>query len=135
MGADREVAIIFFDGECNLCNSSVNFIIQRDSKKKFNFASLQSDSAKNLLSTVLLEEKNLSTIILKKSEVLFFKSDAALEISKSLNGLWPIFYLFKIVPKFIRDLVYDYIASHRYRWFGKTTCMIPTPDLKARFLQ
>ncbi len=134
MGANHEVAIIFFDGECNLCNSSVNFIIMRDPENSFQFASMQSDFAKKALGNILFD-KGISTIILKKEGSLFFKSDAALEISRRLSGGWSLFYFFKIVPKFIRDFIYDFVASHRYRWFGKTSCHIPTPELKARFLE
>lgn len=134
MGTDREVGIIFFDGECNLCNGFVNFVIDHDKKNLFQFSSLQSSFAKQALGNIS-EESGLSTVIFKSKDSLYFKSDAALEISKSLSGLWPVFYIFKIVPKFVRDFMYDFIASHRYRWFGKTSCRIPTPDLKAKFLQ
>lgn len=134
MGADHPISIIFFDGECNLCNSSVNFIIRHDRRNIFQFSSLQSDFAKSALGNILFNT-GISTIILKKGDALFFKSDAALEISRSLSGGWPAFYFFKIVPKFIRDFIYDFVASHRYRWFGKTSCLIPTAELKARFLE
>lgn len=133
MGADREVAIVFFDGECNLCNSFVNFIIDRDPGNAFQFASLQSSFAQRELGNVSLQ-LGISTVVLKKKSTLYYKSDAALEILRGLSGAWPAFYIFKIVPRFIRNGVYDYIAARRYRWFGKTECRIPTPDLKARFL-
>lgn len=133
MGSDSEVAIVFFDGECNLCNSFVNFVIDRDPRNAFRFASLQSSFAKKELGNVSVES-GLNTVILKKNSVLFFKSDAALEILRMLSGAWPVFYIFKIVPKFIRDLIYDFVAARRYRWFGKNECRIPTPELKARFL-
>ena len=134
MGSDREVAIVFFDGECNLCNAFVNFIIRRDPKVLFSFASLQSSFAKNVLGGIFFE-KGMNTVILKKNNLLFFKSDAALEIVKNLSGLWPVFYFFKIVPKFIRDFVYDWIASNRYRWFGKTSCLVSSIELKTRFIE
>ncbi|HFS67003.1 MAG TPA: thiol-disulfide oxidoreductase DCC family protein [Flavobacteriia bacterium] len=127
--------IIFFDGVCNLCNASVQFVIKRDKKKQFLFASLQSDVAKN----ILLHKKmkiNLDSIVLLKGKQLFVKSDAALEILKDLGFPYCIIYVFKIIPKFIRDFVYDIIAKYRYQWFGKrATCMIPTNDLKKRFIE
>jgi predicted DCC family thiol-disulfide oxidoreductase YuxK len=134
MGADREVAIVFFDGECNLCNTFVNFIIKRDRKVHFNFASLQSSFASKFLGDNLVE-KGMNTVVLRKNSSLFFKSDAALEIAKNLSGLWPTFYILKIVPKFIRDFIYDWIAANRYRWFGKTSCLVPSEELKARFIE
>jgi predicted DCC family thiol-disulfide oxidoreductase YuxK len=134
MGTDREVGIVFFDGECNLCNASVNFIIQRDRRNYFCFSSLQSDFASQAIGKIIVD-KGLSTIILKKGNTLYVKSDAALEISRKLSGLWPAFYFFKIVPKFIRDFIYDFVAARRYRWFGKTSCLIPTPEWRARFLE
>lgn len=126
--------IILFDGVCNLCNGAVLFIIKRDRKRKFLFASLQSSIAKQKL-----EEKNssseLETIILLSGNSIYQRSDAALEIARQLSGLWPALYVFKIVPRFIRDAIYTWIANNRYRFFGKKdSCMIPTPDLKSRFI-
>lgn len=127
--------VILFDGVCNLCNGAVLFIIKRDKKVKFSFASLQSTFGQNQLKKYGLSSEELSTIVLLKEGRIFTKSSAALEIAKELDGLWPAFYFFKIVPKFIRNFFYDFIAQNRYRWFGKQeACMIPTPELKARFL-
>jgi len=126
--------IIFFDGICNLCNASVQFVIKRDKKKQFLFASLQSDVAKN----ILLQKKyeiNLDTIVLLKKDHIYQKSDAALMILKELGFPYNLFYGFKIIPKFIRDFVYDVIAKYRYQWFGKrATCMVPTKENKERFI-
>ena len=126
--------IIFFDGICNLCNASVQFVIKRDKKKQFLFASLQSDVAKN----ILLQKKyeiNLNTIVLLKKDHIYKKSDAALMILKELGFPYNLFYGFKIIPKFIRDFVYDVIAKYRYQWFGKrATCMVPTKEIKERFI-
>jgi predicted DCC family thiol-disulfide oxidoreductase YuxK len=126
--------IIFFDGICNLCNASVQFVIKRDKKKQFLFASLQSDVAKN----ILLHKKyeiNLDTIVLLKKDHIYQKSDAALMILKELGFPYNLFYGFKIIPKFIRDFVYDIIAKYRYQWFGKrATCMVPTKEIKERFI-
>ncbi len=127
--------IILFDGVCNLCSASVRFTIEYDHKQEFKFASLQSDFAKRTLSERGINEDLLKTIVLIKNESIFLKSDAVLEICKGLNGLWPIFYSFKIIPRLIRDAVYDLISRNRYRWFGKKDkCWLPSPDLNGRFL-
>lgn len=127
--------IILFDGVCNLCNGSVLFIIKRDPEAKFSFASLQSSFGQSQLKKFNLPLGELNTIFLIKDENFFHKSDAALEIAKGMSGLWPALYIFKIIPSFIRNFVYDLIAKNRYRWFGKQdACMIPTPELKARFI-
>jgi predicted DCC family thiol-disulfide oxidoreductase YuxK len=127
--------VVLFDGVCTLCNGSVLFIIKRDNKAKFTFASLQSSFGQSQLKKFGLPVRELNTIFLIKDEKFFKKSDAALEIAKGMNGLWPVLYVFKIIPSFIRNFIYDWIAKNRYRWFGKQeACMIPTPELKARFL-
>jgi predicted DCC family thiol-disulfide oxidoreductase YuxK len=126
--------IIFFDGVCNLCSASVRFVIKRDRKKKFRFASLQSETAKKLLAQYEIE-KTGKTIVLIKHDKFYFRSDAALEIGRELDGLWPSLYFLKIIPRFIRDGVYNFISQHRYQWFGKTDeCWLPSPDLRARFV-
>ncbi|WP_420316061.1 thiol-disulfide oxidoreductase DCC family protein [Ekhidna sp.] len=137
MGTDHSIKkpIILFDGVCNLCNSSVQFIIKRDKEEKFLFASLQSGYSKENLPPTLSNESDLQSIVLKKGDVIKTKSSAALHISKELSGLWPALYAFIIIPKFIRDWVYDIIAKNRYRWFGKKDqCMIPSPEIRNRFL-
>ncbi len=127
--------VVLFDGVCNLCNGSVLFIIKHDRAAKFSFASLQSSYGQSQLKKFCLPVNELNTIFLIKGGRFFNKSDAALEIAKGLNGLWPAFYVFKIIPRFIRNAVYDWIAKNRYRWFGQQeACMIPTPELKARFV-
>lgn len=128
-------SIIFFDGLCNLCNSSIQFIIKRDKKGKFSFASLQSKYAKENLPYELIDAGNLQSIVYKKGEDIQVKSAAALTISKELSGLWPMLYIFIIIPMSVRDFVYDVIAKNRYKWFGKKDqCMIPSKELKSRFL-
>lgn len=138
MGADRaleNVAVVLFDGVCNLCNGSVLFIIKRDTKSKFKFASLQSEYGVEQMKKFNLPPSSLNSVLLIKDGRLFQRSNAALEIASLLDGLWPMLYAFKIVPAFLRDLVYDWIASNRYRWFGKKeACMIPTPEMRARFI-
>ncbi|WP_425392294.1 thiol-disulfide oxidoreductase DCC family protein [Ekhidna sp.] len=137
MGTDHSIEkpIILFDGVCNLCNSSVQFVIKRDEKEQFLFASLQSEYAKENLPATLSEEDNLQSIVLKHRGSIKTKSTAALHIARKLNGLWPALYGLIIIPKFIRDWVYDIIAKNRYKWFGKKDqCMIPSPEMKSRFL-
>lgn len=137
MGASGAVEqpVILFDGVCNLCNSSVLFIIQRDPKAKFRFASLQSDFGRNQMRKFSLPETELNSVLLVKQEQLFQKSDAALEVARQLSGAWPLLYGFKIVPRMFRDWIYNWISKNRYKWFGKKeACMIPTPELKSRFV-
>ena len=128
-------SIILFDGVCNLCNNSVQFIIKRDQKQRFLFTSLQSDAARDILLQFQLKNSEMDSIILIENGKIYQKSDAILKIVKHLNGLWKINYVFIIIPKFIRDLVYTTIAKKRYQWFGKRdVCMIPTKELQMRFL-
>lgn len=131
----NKTRIIFFDGVCNLCNSSVNYVIDHDKKKKFSFASLQSDLARDLLGNLGVDSQKLESIVLKKGDKIYRKSSAAIEIAREMDGLWPVLYVFKLVPAFVRDFIYDFIAKNRYRWFGKQdSCRMPTPELKERFL-
>lgn len=139
MGADSKISdqfpIIFFDGVCNLCNSSVNFVIDHDSKALFRFASLQSDFAKVQLQKFELDSNHLGSIVLLLDGRVFTKSSAALHIAKRLDGIWSFLYFFRVVPKPIRNMVYDWIAANRYIWFGKSdACRMPAPELKQRFL-
>jgi len=128
-------SIILFDGICNLCNSSVNFIIKNDSKKHFLFASLQSDAAKEILLHFPSNNLNLNSILLIENGNIYEKSTAALKVSRYLNGGYKVLYAFIIIPKFIRDLVYNLIAKNRYKWFGKKdNCMIPNEIIKDQFL-
>lgn len=127
--------IILFDGVCNLCSSSVQFIINRDTRNRYRFASLQSDIGKKLLNKFALPEDALYSIILVRGDSFLERSDAALEIARNLSGAWPLFYIFKIVPKFLRDPVYNWISRNRYTWFGKKdACWLPTPELSKRFV-
>ena len=126
--------IIFFDGVCNLCNSTVNFIIRHDKKRAFKFSTLQSKISADLLKNFKIDD-GIDSVILLKAGKIYFKSDAAFEIIKAFNPLWKLFLVFKIIPKFIRDSIYDFIAKNRYKWFGKKeACMIPTKELKSLFL-
>ncbi|NOS94128.1 MAG: thiol-disulfide oxidoreductase DCC family protein [Cyclobacteriaceae bacterium] len=135
MGADHSInKVILFDGVCNLCAASVTFVIQRDPSARFRFASLQSSYGQEKLINAGFKS-HFDTIVLLKDGKVYTRSDAALEVARDLKGLWPALYIFKIVPAFIRNGIYNWIATNRYKWFGKKeSCMIPTPDLKARFI-
>jgi predicted DCC family thiol-disulfide oxidoreductase YuxK len=127
--------IIFFDGICNLCNSSVNFIIDRDQNRYFRFSALQSDAAIENLTTLEPTHSDLGTVILLENGTVYAKSTAALRIARKLDGLWPILYVLIIIPPFLRNFIYDFIARNRYKWFGKLdTCRIPEPELKSLFI-
>ena len=128
--------ILLFDGVCNLCNSSVQFIIKRDPQSKFRFAALQSDFGIAALQKFGIPPGQMNSVILVMGERLYQKSDAVLEIVKNLSWLWPALYVFKLIPRFLRDWLYERVAGNRYRLFGKREeCMIPTPELKSRFVQ
>ena len=128
-------AIILFDGVCNLCNGAVNFVIDHDPDAYFRFGALQSDAAQPILAKHGLEEKALDSIVLIEGGRVFRKSTAALRIARHLTGAWPLLYALLVIPRPLRDVVYDWIATNRYDWFGKRDqCRIPTPDLQARFL-
>jgi len=130
-----EAPIVLFDGVCNLCNSAVTFIIRNDPKRRFRFAALQSPVGQELLQRFGLPTETLNTFVLIEGDRAFTKSTAALRSARLLGYGWPLAFVFILVPKPIRDLCYDFISKHRYRMFGKReACMLPTPDLKARFL-
>ncbi|RIV42283.1 thiol-disulfide oxidoreductase DCC family protein [Flagellimonas pelagia] len=128
--------IILFDGVCNLCNGSVQFVIKRDKKDVFRYAAIQSEVGEQLIAERHIDTSQVDSIILIEPGVAYFtKSDAALEIAGELGGLWKLTSIFKWIPKSIRDVIYDFVARNRYKWFGKQeSCMIPTPELKAKFL-
>lgn len=134
LGGVYNYSIVFFDGECNFCNKSVQFIIKHDHKGHFRFASLQSVVAESLL--VKYNQTPLpDSIVLIEKKQLFTESTAVLHICKNLDGLWKGFYLFMIIPKPIRDICYRWFAKRRYRFFGKrNACMLPPPEIRKRFL-
>ena len=126
-------AIILFDGVCNFCNGSVNFIIERDKKNYFKFAPLQSEIGQTFIEKFDLSA--IDSIILIENDEAFTHSTAALKIAKNLGGIWAWFYVFVIVPRFLRDFFYKLFAKYRYKLFGKQeACMLPTPEVRARFL-
>ncbi|NBC06848.1 MAG: DUF393 domain-containing protein [Bacteroidetes bacterium] len=127
--------ILLFDGVCNLCNSSVQFILKRDKQQAFRFASLQSEEGQEVLGQFEDKPEDLSSVVLVEDGKLYARSTAALRATRWLSGAWPLLYGFIVLPRPLRDAVYDWIARNRYRWFGKKEqCMIPSPELKSRFL-
>lgn len=137
MGAPPAIvkAVVLFDGVCNLCNGSVQFIIKRDLTNTFHFAALQSGYGQTQLKRLGIPPKALQSIVLIRDDKFYQRSNAVLEICWMLGGFWRWLYVFKIIPFFVRDWIYNIVANNRYKWFGRQDqCMIPTPALKARFL-
>ena len=133
--AARGHGVILFDGVCNLCNASVNFVIHRDPPGYFRFAALQSDAGKALLREHHLPENELASVVLIENGKAYTHSAAAVRISRHLRGAWKLLAALIIVPPFLRDALYNFVVNHRYKWFGKTeTCRVPTPELQSRFL-
>jgi predicted DCC family thiol-disulfide oxidoreductase YuxK len=127
--------IILFDGVCNLCNGAVQFVIKRDKKNQFRFASLQGEFGQKILREHALEPGRLESFILKEGDRIYTESTGALRVAKELGGFWSWLYAFIIVPRFIRDAVYGWIARNRYTWFGKKeACWVPTAALASRFI-
>ena len=125
--------ILFFDGECNLCNGTVDFLIRRDHGRHLHFASLQGDTAKKLLPQNVRE--GLDTVVLWRDGVLFRRSSAVLRAVATMGGLWLLTKVFLLVPAFIRDWFYDCVAKNRFKWFGRRdSCRLPLPEERAFFL-
>ena len=129
--------IILFDGVCNLCEASVQFVIKYDKKDVFLFVALQSELGKEIIKHVGLENKNIDSVILYEPGIAYnYKSAAALEIAKNLGGFFHLGTVFKLIPNGLRNLLYDYIAKNRYQWYGKKeSCLVPTLELKSKFLE
>lgn len=135
MATNTTKPVVLFDGVCNLCNGAVNFIIDHDPKAQFHFAALQSAYGEEVMRKFSQDPKALDSVVLVLNGKLYKKSRAALEVGKRLSGLYPLFYVFRLVPPFIRDAIYNWIANNRYKWFGKRDeCRIPTPELRQRFV-
>ncbi|WP_268122279.1 thiol-disulfide oxidoreductase DCC family protein [Roseivirga pacifica] len=127
--------VLLFDGVCNLCNGAVNFIIDHDPIGHFKFAALQSDFGQEKLKALGYSQQNFDSLVLLSGDKVYKKSSAALRIAKKLSGLYPLLYVFIIIPPFIRHGIYDIIAKNRYKWWGKRdSCRMPTPELRARFV-
>jgi predicted DCC family thiol-disulfide oxidoreductase YuxK len=126
---------VLFDGVCNLCNGSVQFILKRDPQGLFRFASLQSEAGRSLMDQHGLDPGALSSVVVIEDGRVWQESSAALRVARHLPGAWKLLRVFAVIPRPLRDAVYRLIARNRYRWFGKTeTCWLPTPELQGRFL-
>ena len=131
----NEQPTILFDGICNFCNSAVNFTLKRNKNADIVFAPLQSEAGQKLLVQYHLPVDNMESFVFIENEKAYKQSTAALKVCRHLRGIWPLCYGLIIVPRFIRDGIYNWIAKNRYKWFGvRQSCMIPTPEVKARFL-
>lgn len=129
--------LILFDGVCNLCNTNVLRVIKNDPEHKFLFAPLQSNIGSEIINTFGIDTKKIDSVLLYQPQKnkLFYKSKAALIVASQLKFPYKLLSVFRIIPSFISDVVYDFIAKNRYKWYGKKeSCMIPTPELKAKFL-
>lgn len=128
-------AIVLFDGVCNFCNSSVNFVIEHDKAGYFKFAPLQSELGEGMVKKYSIDPVGTDSIIVVENDKAYTHSSAALRIGRKLDGLWSWTYAFVIIPKPIRDVFYRLFAKYRYKLFGRQeACMMPTPDVRARFL-
>lgn len=128
-------SVVIFDGYCNLCDASVDFIMKRDHKRAFLFTANQHKAGQKILQSQGLDPNAVHTVYLWEEGKLYEKSTAALRIARKLPFGWNLMYGFIIVPKWLRDPVYNFIANNRYRWLGKKeTCRMPTPEERARFL-
>ncbi len=133
---EKNKKIILFDGVCNLCNGAVQFIIKRDENDIFRFAALQSETGKKLITERNIDTEAIDSIILIEPNIAFYtKSTAALKIADDFKGLWSLMSILLWLPESFRNIVYDFIARNRYAWYGKKEeCMIPTPELKKKFI-
>ncbi|HKJ25778.1 MAG TPA: thiol-disulfide oxidoreductase DCC family protein [Myxococcota bacterium] len=130
-----DASILLFDGVCNFCNGAVRFLVPRDRAGRLRFASLQSETGAALQRRFGLDPDDLGTVVLVEGDRCHVKSDALLRVVRHLSGAWPLFALLRIVPRPLRDWVYDRFAARRYRWFGRSdACLVPTPELRERFL-
>jgi predicted DCC family thiol-disulfide oxidoreductase YuxK len=131
----KEHPLILFDGICNFCNSAVNFVIKKDKEAVIHFAPLQSPKGRLYLKQYNYPVNHLNSFLFIEENKVYTKSTAALKVCRHLKGLWPLCYGFIIVPKFIRDGIYSWVAKNRYKWFGvRQECMMPTPEVRSRFV-
>ncbi len=127
--------VVLFDGVCNFCNYWVNFAIRHDPKSVLKFAPLQGETARQLAARHTIDATAITSVILLDNGKVYTQSSASLRICKYLAGGWKLFYGLMIIPKFIRDALYNFVARNRYKWFGKKEqCMVPTPAVRERFL-
>jgi predicted DCC family thiol-disulfide oxidoreductase YuxK len=131
----KQQPVILFDGVCNFCNGAVNFVIKRDKKARIQFAPLQSEKGRLFARQHGFTQEDMKTFVFIEEGKVYTKSTAALRVCRYLGFLWPLCYGFIIVPKFIRNGIYDWVAKNRYKWFGKKEmCMMPTPEVRTRFI-
>ncbi len=136
MSIPKDKKIILFDGVCNLCNDAITFVIKRDPHDHFRYAPLQGETGAHFIKKYNIDTTKVDSIILIDQDNVYIKATAALKIACHLSGAYPLMRIFFIIPSFVRNWAYDYIAKNRYKWYGKKeACMIPTPELKAKFLQ
>ncbi len=129
------MTLVLFDGVCNFCSFWVRFLIRRDPAKQFRFAALQSAAGQAGLRRLGLPTDALTTMVVIEGERAYTKSAAALRLARRLGGLWPLLGVFRVVPAPLLDAAYEFVARHRYRWFGQQAdCLVPTPDVRERFL-
>ena len=132
---DHPYNIVFFDGVCNLCNGLVKFIIKRDLKNRILFSPLQSPLGQATLEKMKMDPEEINTVVYFSGDKLYLKSSAILQILKDMGGVWKLLFGLIVVPRFIRDFIYDLVARNRYKVFGKKeSCMVPTPEVKERFI-
>lgn len=127
--------IVLFDGGCNFCESSVQFILKRDTRGIFKFASLQSEAGSQVIKQHEIPQ-DMESFVLIDNDRTYYKSSAALHVCRDLKGFWKAIFVFIIIPRPIRDIFYNAVANNRYKWFGKKkSCMLPTPEVRGRFIQ
>jgi predicted DCC family thiol-disulfide oxidoreductase YuxK len=133
----KEKKIILFDGVCNLCNASVQYVIKHDKKDIFRFVALQSELGQKMVKHIGIDVTKIDSFVLYEPGIAYYlKAEAAFKIAATLNRLYPFLYIFTVFPKSLTNIVYNYIAKNRYKWYGKKdSCMIPKPELKAKFLE
>jgi predicted DCC family thiol-disulfide oxidoreductase YuxK len=135
MGDNAPRAVVLFDGVCNLCNGFVRFVIPRDPRGRIRFAALQSEAARRLMAQAGVTPGSADSIVLVEGQRAFVRSEAALRIARQLRFPWPVLYGLVVVPRPLRDWVYDIVARNRLRWFGRRdVCMVPGPETQDRFL-
>ena len=132
----KDKKIILFDGVCNLCDSTVQYLIKRDDKDAFRFVALQSELGQEIINHIGIDTTQTDSIILwQPGKAYYYKAEAAIKIASALGGIYKLMNIFSILPKSLNNNVYDYVAKNRYKWYGKKDeCMIPTPEMKAKFL-
>lgn len=132
----KDKKIILFDGVCNLCDNTVQFIIKKDKKDIFRFVAIQSDLGQEIIKYIGVDTSKTDSIILyEPGQAYYHKAEAAIKIANGLGGIYSLMGIFTVLPKSLSNSVYDYVARNRYKWYGKKQeCMIPTPQMKAKFL-